>query len=402
MNDLDLFQLALGLTPPWKVTKTRLTPEEDQLEIWIDFDAGSRFACPQCKAGCPAYDTKETTWRHLDFFQYKTLLRARHPRVDCATCGIHRVNVAWSRPESGFTFLFEAMVMAMAPHMPVAALARHVREHDTLVWRILHHHVDDARARADHSDVKKVGIDETSIARGHDYVSLFVDLEKRNVLFVTPGKDAKTVASFAEDLRKHGGDPMKVKDVCIDMSPAFKDGVRTNLPNAAITFDKFHLVKLMNEAVDEVRRKEQPGNPGLKKTRYLWLKNRKNLSATTRNTIDDLSASFDKTGRAYRLKETLVALWDQPRETADSYLTAWYRWAVRSRLPPVRDFAKTVKRNWSGIVRWFESGIANGILEGINSLAQAARSKARGYRSDRNFITMIYLLAGKLEFKLPT
>lgn len=405
VDELQLFQRALGLSPPWLVVRSKLDPVDSKLELWVDFAPGSRFTCSRCSLGsCPAYDTKQTTWRHLDFFQYRTFLHVRHPRVECPSCGIHRVEVPWSRPESGFTFLFEAVVMAMAPHMPVAAIARHVREHDTRVWRILHHHVEEARARADHSDVTQVGIDETSHRKGHDYVTLFVDLnqESRRVLYVTPGKDASTVARFAEDLKQHGGDADNVKDVCMDMSVAFESGVKASLPTAVITFDKYHIVKQLNEAVDEVRRQEQRGEPGLKNTRFLWLKRQANLSASAQEYVVGLSKEFPRTGLAYRLKESFMLLWEQPPERAEAFLRGWQSWGVRSQLAPFREFCEMVKDHWKGIVRWFNSRIANGVLEGINSLVQAAKAKARGYRSDRNLITMVYLLAGKLEYQLPT
>ena len=405
VDELQLFQRALGLTPPWTVTRTKLDPSDSKLDLWIDFLPGSRFACPKCGTmSCPAYDTKQTTWRHLDFFQYRTFLHVRHPRVECPTCGIHRVDVPWARPESGFTFLFEAMVMAMAPHMPVAAMARHVREHDTRVWRILQYHVNEARSRADHSGVKQVGLDETSKGKGHDYVTLFVDLNplKRCVLYATPGKDASTVTRFTEDLKQHDGDPAKIVDVCMDMSVAFQSGVKASLPEAVITFDKYHIVKLLNEAVDEVRRQEQRGNPGLKNTRFLWLQKGDNLGASAKERVVGLSNAFPRTGLAYRLKESFMVLWDQPAARAEAFLRGWQSWAIRSRLPPFREFCEMVKDHWSGIVRWFESRIANGVLEGINSLVQAAKAKARGYRSDRNLITMVYLLAGKLNYQLPT
>lgn len=405
MDELQLFQRALGLAPPWLVVRSKLDPTDSKLELWVDFAPGSRFTCSNCNSeSCPAYDTKQTTWRHLDFFQYRTFLHVRHPRVECPTCGIHRAEVPWSRPDSGFTFLFEAMVMVMAPHMPIAALARHVREHDTRVWRILHHHVDEARSRADFFDVKQVGLDETSKGKGHDYVTIFVDLDLRNrrVLYVTPGKDASTVARFVSDLKQHGGNPDAIRDVCMDMSVAFESGVKTNLPKALITFDKYHIVKLLNEAVDEVRRQEQRQRPGLKNTRFLWLRRNSNLSASTQERVLGLSKEFPRTGLAYRLKESFMMVWEQPLERAEAYLRGWQSWAVRSGLAPFREFCEMVKGHWSGILRWFESRIANGVLEGINSLVQAAKAKARGYRSDRNLITMVYLLAGKLDYQLPT
>jgi transposase len=163
---------------------------------------------------------------------------ARVPRIRCETCGIKTVNVPWSRPDSGFTLLFEALLMTMVAAMPVAAVARIVGEHDTRLWRVVHPYVDQARARMDAADVTDIAIDETAARRGHDYITLFVDIDQARVLFAAEGKDADTVAAFADDLAAHGGDPEAIEAVCIDMSPAFIKGVAENLPNAAITFPR--------------------------------------------------------------------------------------------------------------------------------------------------------------------
>ena len=251
-------QQALGLPPPWTVAGAHFDAEAHRLDIEIDFAPGSRFACPTCGAAdCPAYDTERMTWRHLNFFQHQAYLNARVPRVRCEKCGVKKIAAPWARPDSGFTLLFEAMVMTMVSAMPVKAVARIVGEHDTKLWRVVHHYVDQARARADAADVTRVAIDETAARRGHDYISLFVDIDQARVLFATEGRDAGTVAAFAEDLTAHRGAPEAVNEVCIDMSPAFIKGVADNLPKAAITFDKFHAVKIINEAVDQVRRAEQ-------------------------------------------------------------------------------------------------------------------------------------------------
>ena len=247
MNENELFQAALGLLPPWLVDHCSFTVEPGRLDIYLDFPPGSTFACPLCAAPCKAYDTDTLTWRHLNFFQHQTYLHARTPRVECSLCGVRRVNVPWARPDSGFTLLFEAFVIQLVKAMPVLAAARLVGEHDTLVWRILHHYVDSARSQADHSSVTQVGIDETAARRGQDYVSLFVDLSERKVLFVAPGKDAATVSAFAHDLRAHQGDPQSITEVSADMSKAFIKGVGDHLPNASLTFDKFHVVSLVND-----------------------------------------------------------------------------------------------------------------------------------------------------------
>jgi transposase len=402
MRDTSLLQQALGLTQPWTVSRSDFDPEGQRLDIQIDFASGSRFACPSCGAAdCPVHDTERMSWRHLNFFQHQAYLNARVPRVRCEHCGVRKIGVPWARPNSSFTLLFEAMVMTMVPAMPVKAVARMVGEHDTRLWRVIHHYVDQARANTDASGVTKVALDETAAGRGQDYITLFVDIEQARVLFATEGKDAGTVAAFAEDLTAHGGDPAAITEVCIDMSAAFIKGVTDNLRNAAITFDKFHAVKIINEAVDQVRREEVKSRPELKRSRYVWLKNETNLSSAQRETRDSLAKSNLKTARAYQIRLSFQDLYDQPSaEAAADHLKRWYFRATHSRLEPIIDAARTIKRHWDGVLRWFHSNIANGLIEGINSLVQAAKAKARGYRSKRNLIAMVYLLAGKLDLRL--
>ena len=318
------------------------------------------------------------TWRHLNFFQHQAYLNARVPRVRCEKCGVRKIAAPWARPDSGFTLLFEAMVMTMVSAMPVKAVARIVGEHDTKLWRVVHHYVDRARARADASDVTRVAIDETAARRGHDYISLFVDIDQARVLFAAEGRDASTVAAFAEDLTAHRGAPEAIEEVCIDMSPAFIKGVADNLPEAAITFDKFHAVKIINEAVDQVRRAEQKTKGLLRGTRYIWLRNPANLSERQKATLDSLPTHHLKTARAYQIRLAFQDLYAQPSTpTATAFLKKWYFWATHSRLEPMIEAAHTVKRHWDGILRWFHSRIANGLIEGINSLVQAAKAKAR-------------------------
>ncbi len=402
MRDTDLFQLALGLLPPWLVKDCQFSVSEQRLDLYIDFAKGGSFTCADCgQAGCPAYDTEERTWRHLNFFQHETYLHARVPRAECPQCGVKTVAVPWARPGSGFTLLFEALVMTLVRQMPVRAASRIVGEHDTRLWRIVHHYVGAARAQADLSGVRRVGIDETASRRGHHYISVFVDLDRAKVVHVAPGKDGDTVASFAADLAVHGGAASQVAEVCIDMSPAFQAGVREHLPAARITFDKFHVTRLLNQAVDQVRRAEQGQRAELKRTRYLWLKNRRHLTVGQRARLADLEDRRLnlKTARALRLRESFQDFYDQPPEWAGAYLKRWYFWATHSRLAPLIDVARTIREHQDGILRWFQTRVTNGLLEGINSLIQAAKAKARGYRTLNNLMVMVYLVAGKLDFE---
>lgn len=405
MRDIDLFQMALGLTPPWQVFASDFDPDEKRLDIRLDFPRGSTFICSECgQADLKAYDSVEKSWRHLNFFQHEVYMTARVPRTKCDKCGTHLVHVPWARPDCGFTLLFEAMVMTLAKSMPVKTIAKFVNEHDTRLWRVLDHYVDDAREKADHSQVKQVGMDETSRRRGHNYVSLFVDLDGPRVLFATDGKDSSTVKRFQQDLIDHGGDPNAIEEMCCDMSPAFISGVEKQFPEAHLTFDKFHVMKIINDAVDQVRREEVKGHPELRGSRYIWLKNPQNLKASQTKLLEQLTIKKLnlQTSRAYHIRLNFQELYKQPAEAAESFLKKWYFWATHSRLEPIKEAAYTIKRHWNGVLRWFTSKINNGILEGLNSLIQAAKARARGYRTKRNLITMIYLIGGKLNFDLPT
>jgi transposase len=222
MRDIDLFQQALGLVAPWRVVDCFFDAGQRRLELRIDFLRGATFACPECAAeGLQGPFTEQKTWRHLDFFQHEAYLTARVPRVRCAEHGVHQVTVAWARPGSGFTLLFEALVMALARQMAIAALAHLVGEHDTRIWRIVHHYVDEARARQDLSGARRLGVDETSFRRGQDYVTVFADIDRAAAIFVTAGRDAGTYAQFVEDLQAHGETPGQITEVCQDLSEAF-------------------------------------------------------------------------------------------------------------------------------------------------------------------------------------
>ena len=404
MRDTDLMQLALGLVPPWMVKTCRFDAERRRLDIEIDFARGGRFPCPHCaKADCPVHDTAMQEWRHLDFFQHQAFLNARTPRITCPTCGVKQIAVPWARAGSGFTLLFEALAMTLMTAMPVAAAARLVKEHDTRMWRVLHHWVEQAREGTDYADVKRVAIDETAARRGHNYITLFVDIDQRRVLYVADGKDADTVAQLADDLEAHNGDPSRIKEVCIDMSAVFIKGVDYNLTEAEITFDKFHAVKLVNDAVDKVRRAESKARPELKRSRYLWLKNERHLTAEQMAQLGSLAKANLKTARAYHLRLAFQDIYkERSRDWAGLLLDRWYSWARRCRLEPMKEVALTIDRHRDGILRWFDSKIANGLIEGINSLVQAAKAKARGYKSTRTLKAITYLIAGKLDLKLPT
>jgi transposase len=162
MKDTDLLQLALGLNEPWFVEKSDFDMEQKRFDIFLDFKKGSMFTCPECGRSGKVHDTDEKTWKHLNFFQHETYLHARTPRMRCDEHGVKLVEVVWARKQSGFTLLFEALVMAMMSMMPVNAVAKQLGVTDKRLWRILEHYVGKDLAAQDLSTLAKVGIDETS------------------------------------------------------------------------------------------------------------------------------------------------------------------------------------------------------------------------------------------------
>jgi transposase len=400
----ELFSVALRIEEPVYIDKIVFDTANSELHIHMNFRRGGQFSCSECgEQGLPVYDTKEKTWRHLNFFQYKCYIHMRTPRTKCPKCGERLWIPPWGRQQSGFTMLFEAFIMALAKEMPISKIGELVGEHDSRIWRVVRFHVNRAYANKSFSATTKVGCDETSSRKGHKYVTVFADMDSGEVIFATEGKDAGTVAAFSAELTNHEAQAEQIKEVTIDMSPAFISGVGESLPGASVTFDKFHVIQALNKAQDEVRRTEQKENPLLKGSRYIWLKNPENLTEKQKEQIETLRYENLKTAKVYQMKLTFQDIYRAFRdpEAAKEAIRKWLSWAVRSRLEPIKNFAKMVKGHLEGILRYFTSGLTSGAMEGLNSRIQGIKRRARGFRNINNFIAMIYLEAAGLGFALP-
>ncbi len=420
MEHDKLFEAALGLQAPWHVVAVDFDrsggPGHGLLRLRLDFDTGTRFPCSVCHEPCAVHDTRLFEWRHRDFFEHEARLEARVPRTSCPKHGVLNVTVHWGRPGSGFTLLFEAHVLPLAAEMPMAAVSRVVRETDTRLWRLVTYHVTDARKRVDMKGVRDLVVDETSQAKGHRYISIFVEpgVKQARVLFATQGKDHSVFTRFERDLAKHGGDVEKVRNICMDMSAAFRKGAEQTMPKAHLTYDRFHVLKLVGEAVDEVRRLERAKEWGelLKGTRYTWLKNPENLTAKQHERLVRLSEFNLDTVTAYHMRLNLAEVWKaRDAKAARLVLGKWCGWVKRasrpakdgtaSTLEPMRRVAETIRTHRSGILNYFRQRLTSGVIEGFNSIVQAARARARGYRNPETFKTIMYLIGGRLQFNLP-
>lgn len=406
MEQAYLFAAALDIEKPFEVTKVEFLTNDSgkrELHISVGFERGSRFRS-SCGSECAVHDTLPRTWQHLNFFQYRTYLHCRVPRIKRPDGKVEQVVVAWSRPQSGFTLQLEADFMELIrAEMPVSHVARRYGIYDKRVWVVFHHWVDKAIAEADHGVITKVGMDETSRKKGHKYITVAVDLAKRKVFFVTEGKDAATVKSTAEYMESAGSPVAAVTDMSIDLSPAFISGTREHFPNADITFDRFHVKKLVNKAMDEVRRSEAAkAKKDFKGQRYVFLKNSQKLSDRQLAERERLTQAYPTVGEAYRLKTVFDELWTKNSiEDADMFLIEWTSQAAVSLIPPFEKLVDTIMGHWEGIVNYVQSKINNGILEGINSKIQLAKKRARGFNNTENLIRMVYLIAGNLKFSYP-
>jgi transposase len=371
------------------------------LTVLIDFKPGSRFAVSGQEGVHPVHDTVTKTYRHLNFFQHECHLQLRTPRVKLPDGSVRLVEPEFAGRLSGFTLLFEAMILMLAQQMPFAAVARIVGESAHRVTAVCERYVEIALGLADFSAVKALAIDETSRARGHDYITLAADAVERRVLFVTEGREANAIKALAADLEVHGCPAKQIESVSIDMSPAFIKGVTANLPNARITFDKFHVIWHASTAVDKMRRIEQRTDKSLKGMRWSLLKDRSRLKPEAAADLDALIAKMTtvRTARAWLYKEQLREILARKQiNVVRGMLEHWCTCVMRSKVEPMKEVAALVRRHLEGIVAWAQTRQTNGFLEALNGLFQAAKRRARGFTRLSTIRTVIFLIAGKLNF----
>jgi transposase len=414
MTPEKLFHELLGLGLNWEVTQSRFEPETGI--VFLEIQETSRLMeqvrCPKCTCDAGCHDhTEKLTWRHLNIFQHRCEITCCLPRDECRKCGhIFRVRPPWEGLSKHFTKEFEAFALLLMREMPVSKVAQTVGETDTRLWRMLFRQVEAAYAENDFSQVYCVGVDEMGIRKGQEYISVFADLIKKRVLFGTEGKDHQTWDRFIETFEKHNGHRHAITQVSMDMSAAYKKGVRENCRNAQVVFDKFHVIQDINAAVDRVRMRElRAGGQGvweaLRRSRWLWRKNPENLTDQQQERLAEIKNKNLVTAKAYQIRLVFQEIYRSPdAATASRRFKVWLRWvfwAARfcrfNLLAPMVKVAQTVKEHLQGILAHWKAGLTNAFMEGLNSVFSATRRKARGYRSAIYLITMLYFTAGKLR-----
>ena len=413
MTPEKLFHQMLGLGNEWQVIDCRFD-ENSGVFLEIKETAGlwEKLRCAIDQGPVSCYDhTEALEWRHLNVFEHHCHIRCRLPRAQCRQCGhIHRVCPPWEGLSKHFTKAFEAYALLLAREMPIKRAAAMVGETDTRFWRLLDAHVKAARAAADHDSVSCVGVDEMSIRKGQQYLTIFADLQKRRVLLGVEGKDAGAWEKFVADLASHHGSAHTITEVSMDMSAAYQKGVAQYCPNARVVFDKYHVIANVSQAVDHVRRTESDwgsaeARQNLQKTMWLWRKNPQNLSEPERLRMEKLRVSHCWTAKAYQMRLVLQDIYAEPHQgKAREALLHWCHWirdvsevAPRMIFGPMLSAARMVLRHLAGILAHWNHHLTNAYMEALNSVFSATKRKARGYRTTQYLLTVLYLVAGKLR-----
>ena len=349
-------------------------------------------------------------WRHLNVFNKECVIVCALPRGRCALDGkVYRVTPPWEGRSKHFTQEFEAFALTLMKEMPVKKAGEILGETDQRLWRMLFAHVEPAHQKMSLADLVWVGADEMNRRKGHNYITVFADLQEKRVVFATEGKDASVWERFALEIGRHDGHHKAITQVAIDMSRAYVRGVQDNLPNAEITFDKFHVLAQAGEGLDKVRILEAQASREkrslLAKSLWLWRKNPENLSDLQADRMQAMDWQHLLTAKAYQMRLALRDIYGARTEKqAREQFALWCDWVRREvaktgqdLLQPMLKVAEMIEGHLEGILAHWKSGLTTAFLEGLNSLFSATKRKARGFRSSRYLITMLYFVAGKLR-----
>ena len=403
-NTTQHYEQMLGLTAPWTVSGIELDTDNLRLSIRISVPRGAKLPCPVCNRLCNKSDHREErTWRHLDAMQFETIISCKVPRTNCPEHGIKTVNVPWADNYSRFTFLFERFAIdVLGSAKNITAAKKLLR----LSWRQIHRiqkrAVERGMSRRENEKIIHVGIDEKNFLKRHSYASVLNDLDEGRVLDVVEGRTEESAKALL-DTGLSDRQRKQVEAIAMDMWDAFMSASRQILPQADIVHDKYHVAGYLGKAVDSVRKKEnncllKTGDDTLKGSKYLWLHNPDNLSKDAKKKFREFALDELQVGRAWAIKESFRHFWlYRYKGAAERFFKQWYFWATHSKLKPIIDSAKTLKRHYGGIVAYLKHHITNAVSEGINSKIQSIKADARGFRNFQNYRIAILFHCGKLN-----
>ena len=403
MRDTDLYEQLLGLRAPWHVEDVSFDREQGWVTVRVEASPDAEWSCPECGQPAPGYDHRVRRWRHLDTMQYYTVLEANVPRVRCTEHGVRQVAVPWAEPGSGYTALFEALVIDWLNETSVQAVARQLNLSRGAVDRIMQRAVERGLARRAAVQPVNLSVDETSFQKRHEYVTVVTDADRGQVLYVADERTRESLSRFYGGLEE---DQLTgIRSVSMDLWPAYIHATEAAVPDARnkIAFDKFHVAQYLGNAVDNVRRQEhkalrREGDERLKRSRYHWLRNPENMTRAQKEHFAALRDSSLKTARAWAMKEFAMDLWHyRSRTWAEKGWKRWIGWAQRCRLEPMEKVGQTVQKNLWGILNAVVLNASNGPAESMNARIQRVKRQACGFRNRDRFRNAIYFHCGGLD-----
>jgi transposase len=404
VTEIDkLYTAVLGLQAPWRVERVETELNAGEVHVWVALPKGERWVCPECLAVAPIHDHQDRQWRHLDTCQFKTVIHARVPRLNCPTHGIRQLAVPWGEPGSQFTAMFEALAIDWLKQASVSAVAKYLRISWDEAAGIQGRAVKRGLARREAVAPRFIGIDETAFQKRHEYVTVVSDLERGVVLDVADDRKQTSLDGFWQRLtpEQRGS----IEGVAMDMWAPYVQSTREHLPgaDAKIVFDKFHVAQHLNVAVDLVRRSEHrkllaDGFSPLTRTKYDWLKHPGSTTHAEKCALAELRGRVERLGRAWALKETAMAIFDLKTQwAADRNFRTWLFGAMRSKLEPIKHVARMLRKHWGGLRNYFVHRITNAGAEAMNAKIQQVKARSRGFRNRERFRNAIYFHCGGLD-----
>ncbi len=404
MDDITIFTAGLSLKEPWYIVSIDFDKGADGKELHITLGHRRRVKFMYEGENCPVYDHQNRAWQHLDFFEHRCYLYASVPRIKTAEGRTRLVEVPWAQPGSSFSILFENKILELVRNgMNFSKAGSTLRIGRRRVFNVINRRVCNALIEQPLAPVKELALDETSTKKGHNYFTILSDRKRKKVVGIALGKDTEAVDQSLLEMEVRGAYREDVSTVTMDMSTAYISAAKVFMPLANIVFDRYHIAKLMNEAVDNVRRCEQQKYEALKRTRYLWLKNSKKLKTEQQHQLNLLSIAYPQIGEAYRLKELLKGILDGAKNDKRlKWLNSWTKEAWSSGLEPIRKFVNMLHRHWYGIKTYFKQVVTNAYAERVNLTIQDIKRKAKGFRNPNNYKIIIYFHLGGLDLSTPT
>jgi transposase len=385
MRAVDLVSRLLNLSRPWKVSRVSLSPEEKEVDVWLEHRRRAEFVCPECHLPLPLYDhVPARRWRHLDHGGWLSWVQARIPRVFCLEHGGRRVQVPWALPEARYTLAFERHAIDVLRETDVLGGARLLRLTWDEAWHLMERAVERGQKAKKRRVIPYLGVDEKAVARRHQYITMVCDLDRGTVEYLAENREKTSLDAYYDSLtvRQLAG----IQGVAMDMWDPYIASTLAHVPEGRrkIVFDRFHIMKRMNEAVDQVRKEEnrlllEDDIKVLKGSKYLWLFAEENVPEKMAERFSLLRALELKTGRAWAIKEALRDLWGYQRKGwAELYWKRWYFWATHCRLQPVQKVAYMIRAHLENVLTYFDHPITNAVSEGLNSKIQTVKKTPTG------------------------